>query len=152
MRGGVNLHGRTEHRPAADGDGAHIKYHAVKVEEDGFAGGDVVAVIAVKGLLDEESLTAVGDELLENALPFFGFVLAGVVKGFDEEAGGDAVLHELGVHGVVHFAGEHEVFFGGHCRVISVQDEGISMQKYRLTSVEALAMWRLFYSFAHNQC
>lgn len=61
----------------------YIQYYVVEIEKDLFVGIDVIVVVIVEWWFNLEVRLIVGQQLLQNFLMFFFFVIFGFVQGFE---------------------------------------------------------------------
>src|SRR5690349_7876327 len=81
MRGGVNLHSRTEHREVSDADRTDVEHHAIEIEEHALAETDVVAVVAVERWLHSDGIAAAAEQLAQYLPSLLYFGLARRIEG-----------------------------------------------------------------------
>ena len=95
-------------------DLADVEHDAVEVEEDALAEQDVRAVVAKERRLHPDRIAAGAEQVAEDPPALVLLAFAGGVEVLAEIPGAVAGADEFGVEGVVEFAGEHLVAFGGH--------------------------------------
>ena len=96
MRRRVNLDVRPEQCAISDLDLGDIQHDAIEVKEHAVSEEDVAAIIAIKRRFDPGANAMRAEQFMQDAFPEFGFVVAGVVELFEQQAAASAFGGELG--------------------------------------------------------
>ena len=87
---------------------------AVEVKENFTSYGNIGAVVTVKRRFDPDSITCSAEQFSNDALAQLLFVVMGLVESFAKISRPPPLSCELGIRGVIHFAGEHLFFLSCH--------------------------------------
>lgn len=113
VAGGVDRHIGTDESVVADGDRGFVENGAMEIGKETLAYADVLAVVAIEGLVDEDLVVTGSEEGFEHLLALLEVGGLDVVVAPNQVFAGVEFVFEFGVAGVIDLPCEH-LFFLGH--------------------------------------
>lgn len=114
VAGGVDRHVGADESVVADGDRGFVENGAMEIGKETLAYADVLAVVAIEGLIDEDLVVTGTEEGQEQLLALLEVRGLDVVVAPNQVLAGVEFVFEFGVAGVIDLPCEH-FFFLSHC-------------------------------------
>ena len=129
VAGGVDRHIGTDESVVADGYGGFVENGAMEIGKETLAYADVLAVVAIEGLVDEDLIVTGSEEGFEHLLALLEAGGLNVVVAPNQVLAGVEFVFEFGVAGVIDLPCEHFFFLGHRTKMLICKSTAFFLQQ-----------------------